>query len=140
MKRYFHHEYHGLWLIVSSVLLGSTAQLLLKIGVNLLPADILQQSFIALLKLEAPAWIAGGLACYGLSLLLWMLALSRYELSFAYPLLSISYILVYLGAVWLPSLSETVSVSKTLGILLIVAGVILVTRSQSKSREVKSSR
>jgi len=119
---------YGFILILASILLGSCAQLLIKLGVNTLPdvaADILHapgQAFIL---------VALGLVAYGLSLLLWMMALANYELSFAYPMLSTSYILVYLGAVLLPQLNETVSVTKTIGIVLIVSGVIFVTRSRS---------
>jgi undecaprenyl phosphate-alpha-L-ara4N flippase subunit ArnF len=127
VKHFFHRDYHGLWLIISSILLGSAAQLLLKLGMNALPAEF----DISTLPLDALAWTAGGLVCYALAMLLWMLALSRYELSFAYPLLSITYILVYLGAILLPALDETISLQKTLGILLIVAGVVFVTRSKS---------
>jgi len=122
-----HHQYHGLWLIISSIILGSAAQLLLKLGINALPASI---DFSAGFPVEAASWISFGLGCYGLSMILWMLALSRYELSFAYPLLSVTYILVYLGAILLPALHETISLQKTLGILLIVGGVIFVTRSK----------
>jgi undecaprenyl phosphate-alpha-L-ara4N flippase subunit ArnF len=121
------HQYNGVLLIISSILLGSAAQLLLKIGINLLPAEL---SLSIPFPVTAALWIVSGLACYGLSLMLWMMALSRYELSFAYPMLSLSYILVYLGAMAIPQLHETFSVSKTLGILLIVLGVILVTRSK----------
>ena len=128
MKRLLHRQYHGLWLIIGSILLGSTAQLLLKLGMNALPATL---DFSAAFPYFAALWIGLGLSCYALSLMLWMLALSRYDLSFAYPMLSVSYILVYLGAVLLPSLHESVSWSKTMGILLIVAGVILVTRSHA---------
>ncbi|HUV20379.1 MAG TPA: 4-amino-4-deoxy-L-arabinose-phospho-UDP flippase [Gammaproteobacteria bacterium] len=116
-------------LILASILLGSSAQLLIKLGINGLPAElqeILANPGIAL------GLIILGLAAYGLSLLLWMMALANYELSFAYPMLSTSYILVYLGAVLLPQLNETVSPGKTLGILLIVVGVIFVTSSKSR--------
>ncbi len=117
----------GIWLVALSIVLGSAAQILLKLGVNGLPAPLTLEA----VPVSSLLWIASGLFCYALALLLWMLALSRYPLSFAYPLLSITYILVYLGAVLLPGLQETVSLQKTLGILLIVGGVILVTRSHA---------
>lgn len=119
-------KYPGLSLIVGSVLLGSAAQLLLKLGMNALNLDEIAHSGF---PTETVLWAGIGLVFYAAALLLWMLALSRYHLSFAYPMLSVSYILVYLGAVLMPSLHESVSLTKTLGILLIVAGVILVTRS-----------
>lgn len=124
-----------MWLIASSILLGSAAQLLLKLGMNALPSPL----DLTALPVDALAGIAAGLICYALAMLLWMLALSRYELSFAYPLLSVTYILVYLGAIWLPALQETMSLQKTLGILLIVGGVVFVTRSQSKPEQPASS-
>ncbi len=129
MKKLLHAQYHGLWLIISSILLGSAAQLLLKLGMNALPATL----ELSALPLDFAGLISIGLACYALAMLLWMLALSRYQLSFAYPLLSITYILVYLGAILLPALHESITVSKSAGILLIVAGVVFVTRSHQKS-------
>jgi undecaprenyl phosphate-alpha-L-ara4N flippase subunit ArnF len=117
-----------MFLVLSSILLGSCAQLMLKLGTNSLPPGldgIINAPGTAILL------IILGLAAYGISMLLWMMALANYELSFAYPMLSTSYILVYLGAVLLPQLNETVSAAKTLGIILIVIGVIFVTRSKS---------
>ncbi len=117
-----------MFLVLSSILLVSCAQLMLKLGMNSLPPGldgIMNAPGAAILL------IILGLAAYGMSMLLWMMALANYELSFAYPMLSTSYILVYLGAVLLPQLDETVSTAKTIGIILIVIGVIFVTRSKS---------
>ena len=101
---------------------------MLKLGTNSMPPGL---DGIMNAPGSAILLIILGLAAYGISMLLWMMALANYELSFAYPMLSISYILVYLGAVLLPQLNETVSVAKTIGIILIVIGVIFVTRSKS---------
>ena len=49
--------------------------------------------------------------------------------------LAITLVLVYVGAVIWPRLHETLSVSKTIGILLILAGVFLVTRSINSRQE-----
>ena len=101
---------------------------MLKLGTNSLPPGL--DGVINAPGTAIPLIILG-LAAYGISMLLWMMALAKYELSFAYPILSTSYILVYLGAVLLPQLNETVSTAKTIGIILIVIGVIFVTRSKS---------
>ena len=124
-----HHDqkHSGMLLIVASILLGSAAQLVIKIGMNLLPAHI---NFFINFPWDTFIWVLLGLTGYALSMLLWMMAISKYELSFAYPMLSLSYVLVYAGAVLLPQLNESVSPGKTLGILLIVAGVVMVTRSK----------
>lgn len=107
---------------------------MLKLGTNSLPPGldgVMNAPGTAILL------IALGLAAYGVSMLIWMMALANYDLSFAYPMLSTSYILVYLGAVLLPQLNETVSVAKTSGIILIVIGVIFVTRSKSDEAAAK---
>ena len=107
---------------------------MLKLGTNSLPPGldgVINAPGTAILL------IILGLAAYGMSMLLWMMALANFELSFAYPMLSTSYILVYLGAVVLPQLNETVSATKTIGIILIVIGVIFVTRSKSGNVAVK---
>jgi undecaprenyl phosphate-alpha-L-ara4N flippase subunit ArnF len=101
---------------------------MLKLGTNSLPPGL---DGIMNAPGSAILLIILGLAAYGMSMLLWMMALANYELSFAYPMLSTSYIFVYLGAVLLPQLDETVSSEKTVGIILIVIGVIFVTRSKS---------
>ena len=71
-------------------------------------------------------WTGAGLLCYGLSMLAWLVALARYPLSQIYPLLGLSYVLVYLGATNWPYLAEVSSLGRGLGTLLIAAGVIFV--------------
>ncbi len=71
-------------------------------------------------------WTAAGLAAYGLSLLAWLAVLVRYRLSYAYPLLALSYVLVYIGATSWPELAEPATPQRTIGTLLILAGVALV--------------
>ena len=66
-----------------------------------------------------------GLVAYGLSLLAWLAVLVRYRLSYAYPLLALSYVLVYAGATQWPALAEAATPQRTIGTLLILAGVAL---------------
>ena len=74
----------------------------------------------------AMACLGFGLACYLLSMLLWIRVLMRLPLSVAYPLLSISYVLVYLVATSWSFWGETASTARSAGIGLILLGVILV--------------
>ena len=74
----------------------------------------------------AALWTAAGLASYVLSLAAWLIVLTRYPLSYAYPLLGLAYVLVYVGATQLPSLLEPATTLRTLGTLLIFAGAALV--------------
>lgn len=118
----------ALFQISSSVILSSIAQILLKLGMLNIQSS---PTFNLGTAWDAGLWILPGFICYGLSMLLWMAALTKHELSFAYPLLSMSYILVYLFAANIPELHETVSGWKTAGILCIVIGVILVGTSKN---------
>ena len=69
------------------------------------------------------AYLLVGIACYFVAVPLWVRVLRDLPLSRAYPLLSLSYPLVYLGAVlWL---GELVSVQRTAGTLLVTLGALL---------------
>jgi hypothetical protein len=72
---------------------------------------------------EALLFTAAGLVAYALSLLAWLAVLVRYRLSYAYPLLALSYVLVYAGATQWPELAEAATPQRTVGTLLILAGV-----------------
>ena len=71
--------------------------------------------------------ILAGLACYAISVVIWILALSRVDVSIAYPMLSVGYIVTALAG-WL-LFSEAVSASRMSGICVIIVGVWLVARS-----------
>lgn len=116
-------------LILTGVLLNAVAQLLLKAGTNavghfefhlnnILPIGV---------KLAFQPFIMGGMACYAISLVVWIMALSRVPVSIAYPMLSIGYVInAFVAWQWL---GEALTTQKLLGIAVIVIGVILVTRS-----------
>jgi multidrug transporter EmrE-like cation transporter len=105
-------------LILVGVLLNAAAQLLLKAGTNAMPLG---------LRLALEPHILGGLACYGVSVVVWVVALSRVPVSIAYPMLSIGYVVNAIGAWYL--LGESVSAMRMAGIGIIVVGVFIVARS-----------
>ena len=76
--------------------------------------------------LAALAVVAAAIAAYALSMLCWLLALRDLPLGRAYSLLSISYALVYLLAASLPLFNEPFTLSKTLGVALVILGVITI--------------
>ena len=125
--------------LVASIFLGALGQLFMRAGMNSLHDTITIQPLGSLIQTLSPLllpvimWTLGGLTAYAISLLCWMVALKRFDLSFAYPMLSLSYLLVYVGAVFWPALHETVSLGKTIGILTIIIGVIFITHSHRKS-------
>lgn len=117
--------------VLGGVLLNAVAQLLLKAGASTAGAISLGAGAPALWRTAAglalsPA-ILGGLACYAVSVVVWIVALSRVEVSIAYPMLSIGYVVNALLAWWL--FGEDVNAQRWLGIGVIAIGVVLVARS-----------
>ncbi len=79
------------------------------------------------LELLSVPWLWVALGCYGLSVVVWLLGLSRVPVSQAYPLLSMGYVLNVGLAWWL--LGEVPNAQRVVGIAVIVFGVVLVARS-----------
>jgi multidrug transporter EmrE-like cation transporter len=117
-------------LILTGVGLNAAAQLLLKVATRGLAhfADFNASTLWSaawILARSVPFW--AGMLCYGTSVCVWLAALSKAPVSTAYPMLSLGYIVVTaVSVVWL---GETLSLPKVLGIALICAGVVLVSRS-----------
>jgi undecaprenyl phosphate-alpha-L-ara4N flippase subunit ArnF len=126
----------GRALLAGSIVLSAVGQLGMKAGMQELHA--LATRGVALTSASwsdlAPtiAWTGGGLTAYGLSLVCWLAVLVRYPLSYAYPLLGLAYVLVYIGATHWPRLLEPASALRTGGTLLILAGVALVTVADTR--------
>jgi multidrug transporter EmrE-like cation transporter len=84
-----------LGLIIISVLLGAVGQLLIKIGAKHLELDFssahLLRSLYSIVK-NVP--VMSGMALYCLSFILWVKVLSKVELSYAYPFVSLGYIVI----------------------------------------------
>lgn len=116
----------GIALALGSVLLVSSAQLGMRWSMTRLPAP--SQWLDALPGLDPAALLVLGCAvlAYALSMLCWLIALNHLPLSRAYSLLSLSYALVYLAAAWLPGLGEPLSLTRTLGVGLVIGGVMLI--------------
>ena len=116
-------------LVLAGVLLNAAAQLLLKAGTNRIGefAFSLDNVVPIGVKVASSPFVLGGLACYAVSVVVWIMALSRVVVSVAYPMLSIGYI-VNAVAAWL-LFGESLAAQKLVGIGFIVVGVWLVARS-----------
>jgi multidrug transporter EmrE-like cation transporter len=116
-------------LIVLGVLLNAMAQLALKASVSHLgaiPLDITQIGPVAE-QLLREHWLWVGLSCYAISLVVWLLALSRVDVGIAYPMLSIGYVVNVLAAwAWL---GENLDANRLAGIGIILLGVYVLARS-----------
>jgi multidrug transporter EmrE-like cation transporter len=116
-------------LVVTGVLLNAFAQLALKASVR--DTGVIEVSAAAALptavKLAAEPWLWFGLGCYVISVVVWILALSRVDVSIAYPMLSLGYVVNALAAwAWL---GESMNPVKVAGIGIIILGVFVLARS-----------
>jgi multidrug transporter EmrE-like cation transporter len=116
-------------LILVGVLLNAAAQLLLKAGTNAVGKfEFAAANAVPMgLKLAVEPHILGGIACYVISVVVWILALSRVEVSIAYPMLSIGYVVNAVAAYYL--FGEAVTATRLVGIGIIILGVFIVARS-----------
>lgn len=115
-------------LILASVFLGAIGQVMVKYGATSLQLNFagkyLVQSIFSILR-NLP--VMCGIVSYGVSFLLWIKVLSKVELSYAYPMVSMGYILIMFFSYFI--FKENISFTRLLGVVFIIIGVILVARS-----------
>ena len=123
-------------LIIISVLLAATAQIMLKHGMTQVtnhgaaPLD-LGRPVAAARRVGTNLSVWLGLLTFVLSAAVWIVVLSKVSLSFAYPFVSLTYIVILLfdGLI----LHETVSGLRWAGVAFIVAGILLVSRTHQSA-------
>ena len=115
--------------LLGGVLLNAAAQLLLKAGTNALGVITLTGDNWSdtLARMATQGHFIAGVTLYGISLIVWILGLSRVPVSIAYPMLSLGYVVNAVAAHYL--FGEAVTATRWLGIGFIVLGVWLVARS-----------
>jgi drug/metabolite transporter (DMT)-like permease len=123
-------------LILISVLFAALAQLTLKHGMNQVtdggaqPLSLHHPSdTVARIITNFSVW--AGLALFVLSASVWLIILSRTSLSFAYPFASLTYVLILLFDRFV--LNEPISGLRYGGVALIIAGLVLISRTHSSS-------
>lgn len=116
-------------LILLGVLLNAAAQLLLKAGMSQIGHfDFTMANALPIgIKVMGNPPIITGLFMYVVSVAVWLMVLSRVQVSFAYPMLSIGYIVNAFAAYYL--FGEPLTSVKMLGIFIIIAGVYLVAKT-----------
>jgi len=116
-------------LILLGVMLNAAAQLFLKEGMRRIGHfDFVWANIVPIgLQVGMNVFVLAGLTCYVVSVGVWLLVLSRVEVSFAYPLLSVGYIVNAVGGYYL--FQESLSLPRISGIVVIMFGVYLITRS-----------
>jgi len=117
-------------MIFVSVLIGVFGQLSLKTGmtqVGRIDAQVLAHPAQLFVRIFTTPIILAGLALYIVGTLIWLVVLSRLDLSFAYPLVATTYVFTPLLAHLI--LREPIPSLRWLGIVLILAGVYIVARA-----------
>lgn len=119
----------SLFCILLGVALNACAQLLLKAGVNAVGHFEFTRANIVPIgwKLATQLPIIGGLSCYVISVAVWIIGLSRVDVSIAYPMLSLGYVVNAFAAWYL--FGEALSLQRLVGIGIILLGVLVLARS-----------
>jgi multidrug transporter EmrE-like cation transporter len=116
-------------LILTGVFLNAFAQVLLKKG--MLSIGYFEFNFQSLFpiikKVTINSYILSGLASYVVSVAIWLLVLARVEVSYAYPFLSVGYVVVTVMGYFI--FQENLSGMRIIGIAVIIVGVLLLSRS-----------
>ena len=121
-------RHHALLLVFCTVVLTSYAQLIVKwrvIRAGQLPADV-GKKVLFYTGLLFDVWVISAVAAAFLAGLAWMAAMTKLELSFAYPFMSLSFVLVLICSAFI--FHETVTAAKVVGMLLIIIGIVVTSR------------
>lgn len=124
MPKLMDHSY-----IVSTVIFTVYSQLIIRWQVSLagaLPVDFMgKMQFVGQLFLNP--WVLSSIFATLLAGISWMLVMTRFEISYAYPWVSLNFVLMLVFGVFL--FDESFNSAKALGTLLVIAGVVVIARS-----------
>jgi uncharacterized membrane protein len=115
--------------ILATIIFTVYGQLILKWRIGKfgsLPSEISDKFNFFLLLFLDPAILSGFAAAF-LASLTWMAAMTKFELSYAYPFMSLNFVLVMLLSTGL--LGEPISVLKAVGVGFIIMGTVVVSRA-----------
>lgn len=125
-------------MVIGCTVLGAAAQMLIKRGTTTLGPLVDSAAGSIVSQVPSVAWkilsnlpLFGGLACYGLSTMLLVLALRYGELSVLYPIIALTYVWVSILSVTM--LGETLNIFKVVGLVLIVAGVAVLGKKEKST-------
>lgn len=121
----------GYLYIFGTILFTVYGQIMLKWQISKygsLPPD-LGEKFIFLLKLLLNPLILSGFISAFIASLFWMAAMTKFDISYAYPFMSLSFVLVFLLSITL--FHEPVNVYKIIGLSLIILGIIVTSKSMA---------
>ena len=117
-----------LGLTIISVILGAFGQILVKIGAKNLKLDFsLDHLLVSLGEIIRNIPVMSGMFLYCISFIIWVKVLSKTELSYAYPFVSLGYLLIMVFSFFV--FKENITYSRIIGTLFVIIGVIFIARS-----------
>jgi len=119
--------------IIGSVSLSAFAQIVLKMGMSnakvqsdlIIAESLFEKLFIALTNV----YVVAGISMYLLSMILWLVVLSKIDVSVAYPFVGLGFIITMVLGFLL--LNEQISAMRVMGTILVVCGVLMVSSTQA---------
>lgn len=121
--------FKGTVIILLSIFMSSTAHVFLKKGMMTQSRGVKTEA--ALMKLWLVAtdwWVITGIFLHVIALAVWLLALERFDVTFAYPFLALGYVIVsMLAYFWL---GEQISLQRALGMIIVVFGLLVISRTR----------
>ncbi len=117
----------GIPLILLAVMLGATGQIVMKKGMQSYGAVSAASVGGQLSPILKTPQVLIGFICYGVRAILWIAVVSNVDLSLAYPMVSLAYVIVFVAS-WL-LLGAPISALRVGGLLIIVAGVVVISSS-----------
>ena len=112
-------------IILIGILFASLGQVFWKIGMNAI-GSINTFTYSDIVPIFSNLYIILGLLMYGLGTIFWLIALSQKDLSYVYPFISLTFIVVFFLSYFV--LKEEVSTARIVGTIIIVVGLMVVVR------------
>lgn len=115
--------------VALTILLTVYGQLVLKWQASLAPPSPAGGGALAMyvVQMFLRPWVLSGLAAAFLASACWIVAVSRFPLSKIYPFMALNFVLV--GFLAVPMFGESLNMSKVLGLILVIAGLVLTVRA-----------
>ncbi|GAA3402974.1 EamA family transporter [Paenibacillus hodogayensis] len=119
----------GYFYIIGTILFTVYGQLIIKWRVGRYGAlpETLIEKLRFLVKVFSDIYILSGFLSAFVASVLWIGAMTKFEISYAYPFMSLSFVLVFFSSIFL--FNESISLLKVVGLLIIVLGVIITSKS-----------
>ncbi len=115
-------------ILLVAIGLGALGQIMLKSGLNDLAKDAGTLTVLASIFTNPRVFL--GFVCYGLSSLVYLIAIKHLPLSYAYPMVALSYVLVVVAS-W-KLFGETIPPLRIAALVVILIGVILLALSSTE--------